>query len=569
MYKTLYFISTLLITTLYIACAQEIKRYDVVISEIMADPTPTIGLPTAEYIELFNRTPRQLQLHNWSIKIGNTIKPLPNITIDSNGYIVLVAEKNKDLLLSYCPNLYTLSSLSITDGGQSIVLYNEHNQAIHQVTFKNSWHTEPVKRDGGWSLEMIDTEIPCIGKENWTSSTAEIGGTPGSANASQRSIGDFLSPSLERVTLLDSTTIRLIFTETIHPTLPIFPSSFHLSPEITIAHIQEVPPDFTALDVHLSEPLHNNVLYTIFLDDAICDCVGNYAENENSIVGIAQKPLPGDLVINELLSHPFDGADADYVEIYNRSSKIIDLKDVKIGYNGDTIPNKVVRAVASGRQLPPHQFCAICKDREHTLHHYNCPNPLNLQQNDSLPNFANSNGVIFLSSIGLQTIDKLIYTEDMHYSALTNTEGVSLERIRPDQPTQDESNWHSAASTAGFGTPGYENSQSESVAEHDVIAFTPPVFSPDNDGFEDFTELTMQFSDIENRVTIQIFNTQGKLVKHLANNVFCGTEATFRWDGTDDNGTLLPSNSYIAQIQWWNLSGKSKRVRRVVSVFKQ
>lgn len=569
MNKIKYILFQLLIMCVTPAYCQDVTRYDVLISEIMADPTPNIGLPAVEYIELFNTLPHPFVMHNWSLKLGTTIKQLPDIEIDSSDYVVIIADKNKDLFAPFCSKFITLSSLSITDGGQSITLMDPNGNVIHHVAFKNNWHSEPVKRDGGWSLEMIDESLPCHGKGNWNSSCAESGGTPGLPNSIRQTIGDYQSPYLTRITLNNDSTVRLFFSESVRQTPPIFPTLVSISPSVEILSITEVPPDFKALDLHLAVPLHPNVQYLANVTENICDCAGNHTENASLPFGIPSQPIVGDIILNEVLSHPYEGADADFIEIYNHSSKIIDLKDIKIGSGGETVPLKAVSTVSSGCQLMPHEYCAVCKDVEHTSAHYNCPNMTTLQQNDSLPAFANDNGVVFLSTTGLQTLDRFAYSADMHYSGLTSTEGVSLERMDPNRPTQDETNWHSAAFTAGFATPGHKNSQFTTSSDADNIAFSPEVFSPDNDGFDDQTQLNLHFTDIENRTTIQIFNRSGALVKHLANNEPCGNEASYQWNGTDDNGNLLPSGSYVAVIQWWNANGKVKKMRRVVSIWRE
>jgi flagellar hook assembly protein FlgD len=59
-------------------------------------------------------------------------------------------------------------------------------------------------------------------------------------------------------------------------------------------------------------------------------------------------------------------------------------------------------------------------------------------------------------------------------------------------------------------------------------------------------------------------------VKQLANNVLCGTEAFFRWEGNDENGNPAPAGMYVVQIEKWNLrTQKTVRKRKVVSIYRQ
>ena len=544
------------------------QRYDIVISEIMADPTPAVGLPAAEYLELHSRLPVACHLEGWKLKIGNTLKQLPSMDFDSAGYAILIAAKYLEDFTEYSPHIYTLSSLSLTDGGQTLVLYDADDQVIHSVSYRKQWHSEPIKQEGGWSLEMLDESLPCWGEENWNSSTSPLGGTPGFPNASRTTLFDRESPVMERVTLLDSLTIRVFFSEPVNLPLSDVPFRLHSSPLApTILELREVPYSFSALDLVLSSPLEKEKTYTIEVTGTMCDCTGNEMQRGSSIkLGIPDKPEQGDLIINEVLSHPYDGSDADFIEIFNKSSKIIDLKDIKIGSGGDTMPQKAVWASSSGAQLFPNGYCALCKNKKLTLQQYACPEPLNLMHCDSLPAYNNDEGVVSLTDRSLQTIDRLHYTEDMHYPKLLTTEGVSLERLSPTLPTQNPDNWHSAAETVGFATPGYANSQQLPEGDGTEFSISPAVISPDNDGFEDFAEFSLRFPESGNRLTLRVFDANGNAVTMLANNIMCGSEASFRWEGVDDNHNRLPSGMYVVMAQYWDAQGKTGRKRKVVSI---
>ena len=545
-------------------------RYDIIISEIMAKPAPEIGLPAVEYIELHNRLPHPVTLRNWRLTLGSTSKNLPDIALDSCGYAVLIAAKNLEDFSPYCDHIYTLSSLAITDGGQSLTLYNPDGEVIHYVSFKSSWHSEKIKQEGGWSLEIIDENWPCVGRWNWDSSTDPLGGTPGRPNSIRNTLTDNTLFSVTGVTLRDTFTLRVHFSKTVAADDLSQPKLFRIRPETNILTISEVPPEFASVDLQLSESVKPQTDYRLYVSGTFRDCGGNEYTIEQEIpFGRASPPEKNDLIINEVLTNALGDENADYLELYNRSDKILDLKEIKVGYGGDTMPQKAVVAVSKGLQMPPGTYIALCKQKNITEEQYICRDERALIECDSLPDFAISKGIIHLADRSLRPIDRLAYTEEMHYSKLLTTKGVSLERLYADMPTQDENNWRSAAESAGFGTPGYQNSQSGNSEASDAFEIVPEVFSPDNDGFEDYSEIICSLAEEEYRMSITVYNNRGYPVKHLANNVLCGSEARFRWDGTDDNKQPAPAGMYVAQIECWNLRAqKSVRKRKVVSIYR-
>ena len=74
-----------------------------------------------------------------------------------------------------------------------------------------------------------------------------------------------------------------------------------------------------------------------------------------------------------------------------------------------------------------------------------------------IPSFPNDNGnVIILNNQG-SIVDQVKYADSWQFPLVSNTEGISLERIDYDGPSL-QSNFHSAATSAECGTPGDKNS---------------------------------------------------------------------------------------------------------------
>lgn len=545
----------------------KMKRNDIIFTEIMADPQPSVGLPPVEYIELYNTVNQDFEFSMWKIKVGTSFKTLPDLQFQKNGFVVIVADENVFLMKPFCEAVYGVPSLSISDGGQELILYNQYDEIMHIVRFSDSWHRNSIKREGGWSLEMKDVLNPCAGEDNWDSSVDVLGGTPGRLNSIFADNPDTEAPKILSVTIIDSFNIRINFSEEIN--LKDYRPNFIIDHNMNIVSCALVQPYNNAVDLRLGSALRAGVVYRLEIADSICDCAGRWVPlGEGIFFGLDDAPSYNDLVINEILFDPPDGDDADFVEIYNRSSKIIDLKKVKIGSGSGQLPDKAVTVFSRGYQLFPGTMAAACKNVKLTSEHYLPPPGSVLLPCDSLPSFANSQGVTHLTDLSLQCIDRFSYDEKMHYPMLSSVDGVSLERVHYEGETQNVNNWKSAAASVNFATPGYRNSQfADGLSAKDMLEIVPEVFSPDNDGFEDFAEVLLHFEELENRVTVEIFDLNSLLIKTISNNEMVGAEARFLWDGTDDNGRGVPPGMYVIKISYWNLSGRKRTSRKVVSVW--
>ncbi|HMP86021.1 MAG TPA: hypothetical protein PKE63_02020, partial [Lacibacter sp.] len=146
-----------------------------------------------------------------------------------------------------------------------------------------------------------------------------------------------------------------------------------------------------------------------------------------------------------------------------------------------------------------------------------------------------------------------------------NKDGVSLERINQAAATQREEKWTSAAKNAGYGTPTAQNSQfRQDLQVQGEVTVSPEVFSPDNDGFDDFLFISYRFPEPGYTMNVTIFDASGRPVKALLRNAYCGQTGTFRWDGLDDKFAKLPMGPYVVFTEIFNLQGKVKRFRNQV-----
>jgi hypothetical protein len=541
------------------------KTYDLLVSEIMADPTPSVNLPDAEYIELFNRSAYPIDLRDWTLVLGSSEKSIPQYSIPAGGYLILCDDGSKTLLEAYGP-VIDFSSFTITNAGGTITLKDFANNVIHSVSYTDKWYKSNYKSEGGWSLELIDPLNPCGEADNWIASNNPSGGTPGKPNSVNATNPDLLGPSISRVGVIDPTHLIVWFSETCDSTN--LKNATNYSIDNGIGNPIEVfaqSPDFKVVYLTLPVALSADVVYTISAINNIIDCAGNLYLTSTSIkFAIPTEASASDIVINELLFDPPTGC-VDFVEIYNRSTKVIDLKNLVLA-NYDTV-NMTITDYNEITDQPflilPGMYLVLTTDSSAIKKYYKTLNPQGFLNMVSFPAMNNEDGLVALTTKVGEVIDLVSYNAAMHYPLLKNVDGVSLERIYPNRLSQDVTNWHSAAEAVGFASPAYKNSQFGLVlSDEDEIALSPEIFSPDNDGYNDNLTISYSFGNPGNNATVTIYDATGHQIRNLVNHELCGTTGAFTWDGITNERQKASIGRYIVFVEIFDLQGQVKRYKK-------
>lgn len=547
---------------------------DVVISEIYSSPTTTSGLPNTEYLELYNRTNTPINIGDWSIHddVANTTANIPNFILFPDSELVICAIASKALFPANLQVLGISSFPSLNNTGDHIFLRNQSGSLVDDVNYSDTWYRNSTKKAGGWSLELIDKSFTCNNKLNWIASTNASGGTPAQANSVTGTFTDTQAPSLLRAITTSITSVKLFFDEPVNRTALVAIGSYSFSNGIVLQPGTQftVNDDSTEVNIALPDTLQLKTIYTVTVSSAIADCAGNSISSFNSAsFGLPEEPEFNDVVINEILYDPISGG-TDYVEIYNRSNKVIDLSQLILS-SKDTVTNelKSLSTIAvEGYGLLPEKYLLLSENSEVVKSHYASSNPQGFWQMSSIPSLNISDGTVVLSTPQQKIIDDLHYYENWQFPLLVSSKGVSLERIDYNRSTQDASNWHSASQSVGFGTPAYRNSQySENTSNnHGEISVEPEVFSPDNDGFQDVVNITFK-SDVPGYTgSITIFDDRGRAVRSLVKNELWGNTGTYSWDGITDDRDKARIGIYVILVEVFDLNGNTHSYKKTCVV---
>jgi hypothetical protein len=560
--------------TLLFGLAETPQQLDVVLNEIMPKPNPSAGLPAVEWLELYNRSSKIIDLADLRIQdLSGLPVSLPAFMLVPGAIVALTSTLNAPVLQAVTSGKVAAAAFSsslLNDDGDIITLTNTSGAIIDRVTYDENWHTEEGKEDGGWSLERINPNLPCLGRENWQSCPILPGGTPGAINASYQATSDNSAPILLWAYPETAQSILLSFYEGMDKTSMEDIDSYEIVPPIDIASAKQQASIAQVL-LQLSSPMQEGVSYSVTVRSSLTDCSGNAAlPSDTAVVGISQIPDPQDIVINEILFNPASG-NARYVEFYNRSNKLFDWSKFFIAYTANGL---TTTAISQKRLAIPGEYHVFTPDAPNVREKYQNIVYRNVMEN-ALPTLDDQEGQIRLYwSVNGDTVelDELNYSDDWHNGlySVGDREGVALERIRIDLPSNQSSNWTSASATVtgAPGTPTLPNSQRLSASDQgeDLVQLNPARLSPDGDGYEDFLNIQYQLPKEGYAATVGIFDSDGNRVKYLVRQSLAGTQGTLRWDGDTDDGQKARPGIHILFAELFNPDGTVKVIKKVFVV---
>lgn len=424
---------------------------DIIITEIFPDPTPVVGLPETEYIEIYNRSEFDINLNNWFIGKGEADIALPPFTIAANAYVTLT---DTDAIGQFSePVLYIAGFPSLTNSGDDIGIYYL-SSVINQVNYSTSFYNDPDRDDGGYSMELINTENFCGDANNWHASIAPEGGTPSSENSVVTQFADTIPPGIFNFDTPTSNSVEIIFTETINNEAFGFAGNYSIDNGLNVV---EALNDDTSVTLLLDGDLVSSNVYTVIIT-ALEDCNGLQSNDLSIEIGVPEQAEVFDILINEIYADTSvpDGfenlslalPDARFIELYNNSNKIIGLQGMSFADLGDTalIENNYI--------LLPQEYVLLANDNDESeFANFELP----VLFVDGFPSIGTTADNIKLLNTDNSLIHAVSYDRSWYQDEIKQQGGYTLEMIDPNNPCEGANNWRATNAEVG-GTPAMQNS---------------------------------------------------------------------------------------------------------------
>ncbi len=538
------------------------------LSEVMFRPD-TLASYT-EFVEIVNLGDQPIDLNGWalgdSLDVDALLFPYGESVLSPGQFAVILDPGYfdhahiYDALIPDSALVLTIEDASFGRYGLrnapplTIFLYNAGGMLVDSVRYTSD-------NPPGYSDEKIDLHGPNT-PQNWANSR-RFRGTPGAPNS--------VSPLTIDVQLLNLVWQDSLLWDNV-------PSAVGF--QITNTGRQSVAEVDLVLEIANSASVSRRVQSAIFPGDTVLLMLRginlpggwvtvrgkvqliNDADTSNN--GLEQliyvETADAHVVFNEIMFEPRSG-EAEWVEITNIGQQSVSLHRVVLSDFRDTITVQAANAI-----LQPGDYWVLVSDSSLK----NFPD-IFIDRIIVVPGFPTLNNdvdEISLRSPGGRLYDRVRYSDEWYGRKIVR--GTSLEKINPRLPAQQKSSWAAAVAPNG-STPTQPNSVFiETVPTAAYLTIAPNPFSPDGDGVDDYTLISLNLPSATGYLTCRIFDVRGRLVRTLATNQPIGSQVHLVWNGRHDRGQIVPIGMYIVLVDvFLTASGKTQQFKGIVVLAKQ
>ena len=525
---------------------QNVPWNEVLIAEVLADPSPVVALPESEGLELCNLGQQAVQLWNWQLSRGSLTFSLDSLLLPP-GECVWITDETQCNGSFPCVEVQWPSNFLPNESG-TVRLLDARHRLVDLIHYSNAFYAHPVKKEGGWTLErQLNSSLSCPDQQIWLASNEAIGGSPGRMNEQQTTLEEFEQPSFGLVQYYwnHSDSLELLFSELI------------LSAEELILQLngENVPFRTNPMEEQiLSAPFqHFQFPVSCHLSGQVSSCSGNQMVDTTFFI---HQPIPQaaqQWTFTEILFDT-DQQQVEFVELQNNSQGPVDLRGLRLckGEGEDldcSDPIEIPCLLAEGGLLviSGQELSDYMKSRTSTA-----------MTLGSFPTLNDDGQQLLLLDSALNVLASVRYHADQHSLLLADPQGYSLCREGVG------GHWHSNSQYGGQA--GATCNHHQTAEKSTGIRLSSECISPNNDGHQDVLEIALQLTGGMHLSQIQILDGFGNTLCFLEEHLVSDGLIYLIWNGEDDLGQRLPIGTYFLLIESEDEKGDVKKNLRAFSV---
>lgn len=433
------------------AKAEKPDTSTLMITEILADPSPEVGLPLVEFIELFNPGTDTVDLKGWSISDLQTKSLLKSAYLAPKQYLILCPAADTALYKGFGLTLGVSPWTLLGNSGDHLSLKSPKNRTIDSLAYSDTWYRDAVKKLGGWSLEKIDLgSKSCGGFYNWAASIDSTGGTPGKENSRGIVNSLYVPVRIDSLNILSENTVNVFFNR-IPDTTILKANNFSINQNIGIPQSLKIRSDYLAITIKFDNPFQEGLDY-ILSANSLLSCEGLLSSDTEKKISLSIPSVPEidyPVLINEIFADPLPSKglpEVEFVELFNPTLKKVELKGLIFG-------NQINNYTFKNGEIDAGEYLILSAVRDTSVF-----KPFGKVIGLPIwPGLNNDNGFLFLKNNKSRVLQQVRYDLKWYKDTEKQKGGYSLELIDPESVCLSFQNWSSSNDSLG-GTPGRKNS---------------------------------------------------------------------------------------------------------------